>query len=171
MGSLKAGGMTSSNGYLAVANWKRYQVYDLDEPPWIKLWVHVLDDKKVQRLQPLPRLLWFMLLPLAARYQNALPYNVSAIAKETHLERHTVAKSLEKLLEMGLLRRTKTPRRVFEVVKRPPAVLVEAFIQNGGYQLTEESLVDEMVLRGVCELDRARLLRLARELSVSRRAA
>ena len=96
---------------MSVANWARYQDIRVDDPYYVKLHICILDDKKVQALDSHPRLLWYQLLPLAGRYQNAIPFNVSAIAKETKLERHTVGKSLEKLLNEGLLNETKTPRR------------------------------------------------------------
>jgi hypothetical protein len=97
--------------WLSVVNWDKYQDIRVDDPFYVKLHICILDDKKVQALDPHPRLLWYQLLPLAGRYQNAIPYNVSAIAKEAKLERHTVGKSLQNLLNVGLLRETLTPRR------------------------------------------------------------
>ena len=97
--------------FLAITNWGKYQDIRVDDPHYVKLHIQVLDDKKVQALKPHPRLLWYQLLPLAGRYSNAIPWNVSAIAKETKLERHTVEKCLETLVSRGLVRRTKTPRR------------------------------------------------------------
>ena len=106
------------NGYLALANWGRYQDIRVDDPWYVKTHICILDDKKVQALDPLPRLLWFQMLPLAGRYHNAVPYNVSAIAKEVKLERHTVAKSLQMLIDRKLVRVTPTPYRRGE--KLPP---------------------------------------------------
>lgn len=147
--------------WLAVTNWRKYQMYKVDEPYYVKLFVHILDDKKVQALPPLARLLWYQMLPLAARYQNAIPYNVTAIAKETKLERHTVAKHLRDLVVVRLLYTTATPRRIFDKPRRDPVELMETFIQNGGRELTNASLLDEMGQRGVPESEHARLLELA----------
>jgi hypothetical protein len=103
--------------WLSVVNWDRYQDIRVDDPFYVKLHICILDDKKVQKLDPHSRLLWYQLLPLAGRYHNALAYNVSAISKEVKLERHTVAKALQNLISVGLLRETKTPRRGG---KKPP---------------------------------------------------
>ena len=105
------------NGWLSVINWPKYQDIRVDEPYYVKLHICVLDDKKVQALDPHPRLLWYQLLPLAGRYRNQVPYNVSAIAKETRLERHTTAKSLQTLISARLVRVTDEP---VEVGKKPP---------------------------------------------------
>ena len=84
--------------WLSVVNWDKYQDIRVDDPWYVKTHICILDDKKIQGLDVHPRLLWYQLLPLAGRYQNAIPCNVSAIAKETRLERHTVAKSLQTLI-------------------------------------------------------------------------
>ena len=106
------------NGYLALANWGRYQDIRVDDPWYVKTHICILDDKKVQALKPAPRLVWFQMLPLAGRYHNAIPYNVSSIAKEMKLERHSVANSLQILIDRGLVRVTPTPYRPGE--KLPP---------------------------------------------------
>lgn len=116
--------------YLSVVNWDRYQDYQVDDPHYIKLHISILDDKKVQALDPLPRLLWYQVLALAGRYQNSLPFNVSAIAKETKLERHSVAKSLQILISKGLVRETQTPRRPG---RKPPRKLTGWRLVRGSH--------------------------------------
>ena len=112
--------------WLSIVNWPKYQDIRVDDPHYIKLHLCILDDKKIQGLPPLPRLLWYQLLPLAGRYGNAIPHNISAIAKETRLERHTVAKSLQALIDLKLVSVTKTPRRG----GKPPKVTGWRFVRG-----------------------------------------
>jgi hypothetical protein len=98
--------------YLAIRSWRRFQHYHDRRPPWIKVYVEMLDDIELRRLPVTTRLLWDQLLLLAARYDNAIPKENEEIANMTRIPLEAVAKGIETLLEGGWLR---------EVSRKPPA--------------------------------------------------
>ncbi len=105
--------------YLSIAKFAEYQHYRDREPIWIKLYVRshgrtgsVLDDKKLQALPPLTRLLWFYLLALAGRYQNAVPNSPEWLSRVSGVPVANVHEGVAELLHIRLVRETKTPRRM-----------------------------------------------------------
>ena len=66
-------------GKLRIANWAKFQHYRDRRPPWIKLHVEVLDEydgagevKKFRGLPDTAKLTFFVLLPLASRYDAGI---------------------------------------------------------------------------------------------------
>jgi hypothetical protein len=98
--------------YLVVRNWNKYQHYKDRRPVWIKFYVELLDDYEMQRLPVSTRLLWDMLLLLAAKHNNAIPNDHEAISRVVGMEHEAVTNGIQHLLEGRWLSQTS---------RRPPA--------------------------------------------------
>jgi hypothetical protein len=97
--------------YLAIRNWNKYQHYQRRQPPWIKLYISLLDDDEIQALPVPTRLLWVDLLLLAARTANAIPDDREAIAKSLKLEPEACREGIDQLLKGRWIVGRKTTRR------------------------------------------------------------
>jgi hypothetical protein len=79
----------SSNGNsrsIAVITWERFQHYKDRNPPWIKLYGDMLTSEPWVLGTDTSRLVQVAITLLAARYQNATPYNFELIKKVTHFD-------------------------------------------------------------------------------------
>lgn len=113
--------------YLSVRNWDHYQHYKNRRPPWIKVYVELLDDLEIRRLPIGTRLLWDQLLLLAARYDNAILKDFEAIANATGIKRELVAKGTEQLLKGRWIKETRSSRTLARrYPSRAPAQSQEA---------------------------------------------
>lgn len=57
-------------------NWEQFQHYKKRNPPWIKLYTHLLDDYEYGALSDASKLLALSILMLAAKTGNKLPMNI-----------------------------------------------------------------------------------------------
>jgi hypothetical protein len=89
--------------WLRIKNWERFQHYKDRRPPWIKLYVDLLDDAELQSMPWQSRLLYCLLLLVAARKENRFPANPVWIAAEVALPLADVRKGLRPLLASGHL--------------------------------------------------------------------
>jgi hypothetical protein len=107
--------------YLTVTKFfERHQHYHHRESmPWIKLDTATMHDKKIRRLSPNARFLWYEMLQLAGYYMNAIPNDVAAIARECDKRTDRVGAGLKELLNAGLLREAmRKPRASREAPRR-----------------------------------------------------
>jgi hypothetical protein len=66
---------------IAVKNWERFQHYKDRDPPWIKLYRDLLTSEPWVLGTDLSRLIQVAITLLAARYQNAIPYQFRMLKK------------------------------------------------------------------------------------------
>lgn len=66
--------------YLRIRHWKKYQHYKNRNPPWIKLYTHLLDEPKFHRLDPAHRGYLMQIFMLAARFDNEVPTDLDWLA-------------------------------------------------------------------------------------------
>jgi hypothetical protein len=71
---------------IAVKNWERFQHYGNREPTWIKLYRDLLTSEPWVLGTDLSRLVQVAITLLAARYQNAIPYDWGLIKKVAGLD-------------------------------------------------------------------------------------
>ena len=85
------------SGYLAIRNWQRYQHKDIfkksnGKPPWIKFYTALLEDDEMSDLDLSTRLLFCLLLLLAAKKRNAIPSDPEWIGNRIEMNPELVAK-------------------------------------------------------------------------------
>lgn len=88
---------------LRVRNWERFQHYKHRNPPWIKFYDDLLDDEDFQAMPKESRLLYCLVLLVAARKNNRFPADPSWLAAELALPLADVRKGLPPLLASGHL--------------------------------------------------------------------
>ena len=86
--------------YFRVRNWEQFQHYKKRNPPWIKLYTHLLDDYEYGSLTDASKLLALSILMLAAKTGNKLPMNIEWIQKRAVLVQ---APDLEPLFSCGFI--------------------------------------------------------------------
>ncbi len=134
-------------------NWAKHQHYgDARRPPWIKFKVELLQDDALLSL-PIPtRLLWDMLLLLAAEYANTIPNDPELIAKLVRMPPRTVREGIAQLCKGRWLQERKTRRRASKPssrlarpdvegdvdVETPKAPLTGVPVDNPGLRLIGE---------------------------------
>lgn len=86
--------------YFCVKNWRQFQHYKHRNPPWIKLYTHLLDDYEFGCLPDASKLLAFYIILLAAKTGNKLPANVEWIKNRASL---TETPDLQPLFDIGFI--------------------------------------------------------------------
>lgn len=66
---------------IAVINWERFQHYKDRDPPWVKLYRDILTSEPWVLGTDVSRLVQVAITLLAARYQNAIPYQFALLKK------------------------------------------------------------------------------------------
>lgn len=89
--------------FLAVKNWRRFQHYTNRNPPWIKFHKALLDDTKFNDLGAQTRLMYVLLLLVAARKENLIPKNVQWLAGEVNMPVSATRKAVDTLVSVGFL--------------------------------------------------------------------
>ena len=84
--------------YLAVRNLAEYQHYKNRNPPWVKLHVKILQDEHFRELSIEARLLFLLLLAVAAGKNNRIPDDPRWIEIETGIRKQVASKALAELL-------------------------------------------------------------------------
>jgi hypothetical protein len=88
---------------LRVRNWERFQHYKKRRPPWIKFYDDLLDDEEIIAMPKEARLLYPLVLLVAARKNNRFPNNPVWLAAELALPLADVRKGLGALVASGHL--------------------------------------------------------------------
>lgn len=89
--------------FLRVKNFERMQHYKDRRPPWIKLYVDMLEDDELAEMPKEARLLYCLLLLVAALKDNRFPANPVWISEEVRMPLGPVRKGLASLLDSGHL--------------------------------------------------------------------
>jgi len=89
--------MTSA-AVVSLRNWGKYQHYKHRRPPWVRLYVDMLDDPEMMRLPDASFALACKLILLAGRYDNAIPLD----RIKWHLHRFS-SSSMETLQSIGFI--------------------------------------------------------------------
>jgi hypothetical protein len=84
--------------YVAVRNLERYQHDKERRPPWVKLYVAMLNDEDFGTLSVPARLVFLLSLLLAADRNNRIPADPGWMAVEMRMPRSVIAKALAELL-------------------------------------------------------------------------
>jgi hypothetical protein len=71
--------------YIKIVNWEEYQHYKDRNPPWIKLYTHLLDSYLWTCLSDSAKLLHVLLFILAARTNNNIPFDKKWIRGKTNV--------------------------------------------------------------------------------------
>jgi hypothetical protein len=87
--------------YLRVRNLERFQHYKHRNPPWVKLYDDLLEDEEIKAMPKEARLIYPLLLLVAARKNNKFPSNPAWLAEELALSLADVRKGLRALLASG----------------------------------------------------------------------
>jgi len=66
--------------YLKVKNWEKYQDYEKDNPPWIKLYPKLLQDYNFMNLPDTEKAAFFLILCYAAITNNKIPNDEKFLA-------------------------------------------------------------------------------------------
>lgn len=82
---------------LRVRNWEKFQHYHDRRPPWIKLYVHLLDDLDFDRLSEAAQNALFRIWMLAARVGHPLPHDPKLLREKGGIR----PKALQELLDGG----------------------------------------------------------------------
>lgn len=88
---------------LRVKDWERFQHYKHRRPPWIKFYDDILEDDELREMPKEARLLYCLVLLVAARKNNRFPNNPVWLAEELALPLADVKKGLSALLASGHL--------------------------------------------------------------------
>lgn len=88
--------------YLGVTNFEALQHSDIfkksgGKPPWVKLFVKLLDNEDFDEFSYGAQLVYLKLLLLAARKENCVPNDANYISKRIGIDKKTVEKSLAEL--------------------------------------------------------------------------
>lgn len=86
--------------YFRVRKWETFQHYKKRNPPWIKLYTHLLDDYEFGCLQDASKVLAFYILMLAAKTGNKIPMDSGWVKNRASL---TQTPDFEPLLSMGFI--------------------------------------------------------------------
>jgi hypothetical protein len=93
--------------YLSIKNWKKYQHYHDRKPPWVKLYIDLLDPydsegkaNKWRLLAESPRLLLVCMWMLAGRHNNKIPHDERYIELATGCK---CGKNIEILVSQGFV--------------------------------------------------------------------
>lgn len=84
--------------YVSVRNLERFQHYTKRRPPWVKWYTSVLKDEHMASLSPGARLVYALMLLVAAEHDNRVPEDAGWLAVEMMLPRKLIASSLAELL-------------------------------------------------------------------------
>ncbi len=84
--------------YIQVRNWEKFQHYKDRRPPWIKFYVDLLEDEELRELDVTTRLVYCLLLLVAAKRDNLVPYNLAWLAEELALPRRKIASAVASLI-------------------------------------------------------------------------
>lgn len=94
------------SGFLRVRNWERFQHYKNRRPPWIKYHVEALDDHELTSLDFRARLVYALLLLVAARTDNNIPSDPEYIGRQITMDPVDVAIAVKELVDAGFLKET-----------------------------------------------------------------
>lgn len=86
--------------YIHIVNWRKFQHYRKRKPPWIKLYVDVLDDFEYYSLPDNQKLILIHLWLLASKTDNNIPYNHNWIKATMKLN---IAIEIEPLIQAGFV--------------------------------------------------------------------
>jgi hypothetical protein len=100
--------------YARVRNWDKFQHYKKRRPPWVKFYVDLLDDEELQAMPIESRLIYCLLLLVAAQKDNRFPVNPVWLAEELALPLAQVRKGLPPLLASGHLENGASRKRAPE---------------------------------------------------------
>lgn len=84
--------------HVCVRNLERFQHYKKRRPPWVKWYTSVLTDEHFASMSPNARLVYALLLLVAADRGNRIPEDAGWLAVELNLPRKLVAGALAELL-------------------------------------------------------------------------
>ena len=86
--------------YIHIENWREFQHYRDRNPPWIKLYVNLLDDYDYYSLPDNHKLILIHLWLLASKTNNNIPYDLQWIKTTLNLN---IAIEIEPLIKAGFI--------------------------------------------------------------------
>lgn len=84
--------------YFKVRNFEKFQHYKDRNPPWIKLYNHILEDYDFSKLQDLTKLQLILIWLLASRLNNKIPYDSDWVRQKIGCKSKPNLKELEKMM-------------------------------------------------------------------------
>jgi hypothetical protein len=116
--------------FLAVKNWRTFQHYSDRRPPWIKLYVSLLDDLEFFRLSDSEQIAIVKVWMLAARVGHPLPNDPRVIQNRAGVKPRT----LQRLIDGGWIELVDEPDQQVEWASRhiPDEVRDEVWKRDGG---------------------------------------
>ena len=89
--------------YIEICEWDKFQHYKKRNPPWIKLYVKMLDDDEFDCLPDDSNLLFFCLLPFASRWNNKIKLNFRWLQKKLPINKPITSDTLQPLIDAGFI--------------------------------------------------------------------
>ena len=128
-----------SSRILSICNWRKYQTVTKANPLWIKLHTCIVNDYNFAEMDDILKGLFLLLLVLAGRHTNAIPFDPNYIQQEIH---------------------AKTPIN-FEALETKGFIKIEekdTYIYNNNINNTEKEIEAEGQIEGLDELVRSIVL-------------
>ena len=128
-----------SSRILSICNWRKYQTVTKANPLWIKLHTCIVNDYNFAEMDDILKGHFLLLLVLAGRHTNAIPFDPNYIQQEIH---------------------AKTPIN-FEALETKGFIKIEekdTYIYNNNINNTEKEIEAEGQIEGLDELVRSIVL-------------
>lgn len=87
--------------YIEICDWDTFQHYKLRNPPWVKLYVKLLDSEDFEFLPDGSQLLFFCLLAFASRRKNKIRLNFQWLQKKLPIHKTISMEVLQPLIDAG----------------------------------------------------------------------
>ena len=92
--------MMCPDGYLKVKNFSKFQHYKDRRPPWIKLYISLLDDYEFLQLPDKTKWHTVAMFLLASQHDNRIPYDINFISARIGAEQPV---DIDTLIKLGFL--------------------------------------------------------------------
>ena len=89
--------------YIEICGWDKFQHYKKRNPPWVKLYAQILDDDDFDCLPDDSKLLFFCLLPFAARRDNKIKLDFRWLQKKLPITTTITKETLQPLINAGFI--------------------------------------------------------------------
>lgn len=87
--------------YIGICDWDTFQHYKHRNPPWVKLYVKILDSDAFFFLPDASKLLFFCLLVFASRRKNKIRLDFTWLQKKLPINEPITMETLQPLIDAG----------------------------------------------------------------------
>ena len=90
--------------YIEICEWDTFQHYKKRNPPWVKLYVKLLDDDDFCLLPDDSKLLFLCLLPFASRRKNKIRLHFPWLQKKLPIDKVITMDTLQPLIDADFIK-------------------------------------------------------------------